>query len=384
MLKGFAITPPVVGRISIGRVVERNGMRLPEKDDQFTLTSQVQNRDGWLLHPFDDVLRQQAGGKLRNLQVRLLFNDPSLNLRADYNLFDRSTGRPVCVGNGENCRRSGQNGIETLPCPGSDTCRFAEGQCKPYARFNVQIGDEDETGAAGEDDDYEPGEPVQVYTPVWVCTDPQAAGLHYGTRLTNRADDGQPDAASDDEGRAAREAEEDARREAESAERRRVIANNKAWKAAETVRREWLAGFLSRRNVPSGAEALIAKAVIGRMHSLSHAMQHGHSLLPGLLGVKPVEGNVPSYYGNRETCARIIEQATTPKAATVRALAAVLAAWEERSGTHTWRNPGTWDAAIMGALVGWGYPASDVEQLLLQPDEPDEAVSDEPDEAEQG
>ena len=146
MLKGFAITPPVVGRISIGRVVERNGMRLPEKDDQFTLTSQVQNRDGWLLHPFDDVLRQQAGGKLRNLQVRLLFNDPSLNLRADYNLFDRSTGRPVCVGNGENCRRSGQNGIETLPCPGSDTCRFAEGQCKPYARFNVQIGDEDETG----------------------------------------------------------------------------------------------------------------------------------------------------------------------------------------------------------------------------------------------
>jgi len=146
MLKGFAITPPVVGRISIGRVVERSGMRLPEKDDQFTLTSQVQNRDGWVLHPFDDNLRQQSGGKLRSLPVRLLFNDPSLNLRADYNLFDRTTGRPVCVGNGETCRRSGQDGIETLPCPGSDTCRFAEGQCKPYARFNVRIGDEDETG----------------------------------------------------------------------------------------------------------------------------------------------------------------------------------------------------------------------------------------------
>jgi hypothetical protein len=146
MLKGFAITPPVVGRISIGRVVERNGMRLPEKDDQFTLTSQVQNRDGWLLHPLDEVMRQQAGGKLRSLPVRLLFNDPSLNLRADYNLFDRTSGRPVCVGNGETCRRSGQDGIETLPCPGSDTCRFAEGQCKPYARFNVRIGDEDETG----------------------------------------------------------------------------------------------------------------------------------------------------------------------------------------------------------------------------------------------
>lgn len=33
MIKGLAITPPVLGRISIGRVVEKNGKRLPEKDD---------------------------------------------------------------------------------------------------------------------------------------------------------------------------------------------------------------------------------------------------------------------------------------------------------------------------------------------------------------
>ena len=46
MIKGLAITPPVIGRISIGRVVERNGKRLPEKDDQFTLTTQVQTREG--------------------------------------------------------------------------------------------------------------------------------------------------------------------------------------------------------------------------------------------------------------------------------------------------------------------------------------------------
>ncbi len=58
MLKGLAITPPVIGRISIGRVVERNGKRLPEKDDQFTLTSQVQNREGWVLHPLDEELRK--------------------------------------------------------------------------------------------------------------------------------------------------------------------------------------------------------------------------------------------------------------------------------------------------------------------------------------
>jgi len=44
MIKGLSITPPVLGRISIGRVVERNGKRLPEKDDQFTITSQVQTK----------------------------------------------------------------------------------------------------------------------------------------------------------------------------------------------------------------------------------------------------------------------------------------------------------------------------------------------------
>ncbi|BDU18093.1 hydrolase or metal-binding protein [Lysobacter auxotrophicus] len=145
MLKGLSITPPVVGRISIGRVVERNGKRLPEKDDQFTLTSQMQNRDGWVLHPLDELLRRDGAGKLRSIPVRLLFNDPSLNLRADYSLFDRSTGRPMCVGNGESCRRrGGEEGIETLPCLGPDLCRFAGGECKAYARFNTVVGDGEE------------------------------------------------------------------------------------------------------------------------------------------------------------------------------------------------------------------------------------------------
>jgi len=141
MLKGLAITPPVVGRISIGRVVERNGKRLPEKDDQFTLTTQVQNRDGWILHPLDEALRKEAGGKLRSIPVRVLFNDPALNLRADYSLFDRTTGRPVCVGNGETCRRTSKDRVDALPCVGPDTCGFAKGECKAYARLNVLVGD---------------------------------------------------------------------------------------------------------------------------------------------------------------------------------------------------------------------------------------------------
>ncbi|WP_308584678.1 hydrolase or metal-binding protein [uncultured Pseudomonas sp.] len=148
MLKGLALTPPVLGRISIGKVVERNGKRLPEKDDQFTITSQVQSRDGWLLHPLNDELRQSKEDKLRSIPIRLLFNEPELNFRADYTLFDRQSGRPLCVGNGETCKRAAQDGIQSLPCPSPDACPLAKGgACKPYGRLNVIIGDEDSLGS---------------------------------------------------------------------------------------------------------------------------------------------------------------------------------------------------------------------------------------------
>lgn len=148
MLKGLAITPPVVGRISIGRIVEKNGKRIPEKDDQFTLTTQVQQRGEWMLHPLNETLRKATSGKLRAIPVRVLFNDPDLNLRSEYSLFDRETGRPVCVGNGETCRRVTDVGIETLPCPSPDGCVFGrQSGCKPYGRMNVTIGDDDELGS---------------------------------------------------------------------------------------------------------------------------------------------------------------------------------------------------------------------------------------------
>lgn len=148
MLKGLAITPPVLGRISIGKVVEKNGKRLPEKDDQFTITSQVQSRDGWLLHPLNDELRNGQDGKLRSIPIRLLFNEPDLNFRADYSLFDRTTGRPLCVGNGETCKRLTKDGIQSLPCPSPDGCPLAQGNaCKPYGRLNVVIGEDDPLGS---------------------------------------------------------------------------------------------------------------------------------------------------------------------------------------------------------------------------------------------
>ena len=147
MLKGLAITPPLLGRISIGKVVEKNGKRLPEKDDQFTITSQVQNKEGWLPHPLDETLRKEQGGKIRSIPIRLLFNDPDLNFRAEYSLFDRSAGRPLCVGDGQNCKRQTEEGIKSFLCLSPDACPLAKGGCKPYGRLNVALGDDDPLGS---------------------------------------------------------------------------------------------------------------------------------------------------------------------------------------------------------------------------------------------
>ncbi len=224
-----------------------------------------------------------------------------------------------------------------------------------------QDPDDDPDEATSDDEEDEPSdrEPRQVFVPVWICTDPPAAGLHHRWhRATPNETHDQPDPD------AAALAEQE-RREAESAERRRVLANNAAWRSAETVRRQWLTGLLARRQVPKGAEALIARTVLERQYPLTHAMSNGHALLADLLSLAPASG----YQSGADLAERAMAHATTPAAATMRTLAAVLAAWEARCGVHTWRNPGPYDAAVMSALIAWGYTPSDVEHLLIPDDE---------------
>ena len=75
MLKGLALTPPVIGRISIGKVEEKNGKNVPVKDDEFTITTQVQKHGKWIPHPINEQLRK-ANEKLRSIPVMLLLMTP--------------------------------------------------------------------------------------------------------------------------------------------------------------------------------------------------------------------------------------------------------------------------------------------------------------------
>ena len=157
MIKGLAITPPVIGRIGIGRLVQKEGKWVPEKDDSFTLTTQVQQKGGWLLHPLHQQhlpkqgsqAQGQENAKIRAIPVRVLFNDSDLNLRAEYSAFDRQTGRPLCVGNGEVAKRVGAQGMEEVSCPGPERCPYGQQQgCKLYGRLNLCVeGPGDELGS---------------------------------------------------------------------------------------------------------------------------------------------------------------------------------------------------------------------------------------------
>src|SRR3546814_12179243 len=92
--------------------------------------------------------------------------------------------------------------------------------------------------------DDDESEAKKVYRQIWVGTDIEASGLIHRSRVRHTDDDlGDGPKAHDPEADAAAEAEAEERRE----ERLRVIAYNKAWASAETVRREWLAGFVARK-----------------------------------------------------------------------------------------------------------------------------------------
>ncbi len=161
-------------------------------------------------------------------------------------------------------------------------------------------------------------------------------------------------------------------REAARVGRRRVVSNNRAWRSAETVRREWLATFVQRKTPPKGAEALICEAVVTGHHSLEKAMQQSHRMLLTLLGVTSTD----AYHGVRADCQNLIAKASTPKAATMLMLGCVIGAWEDSTGTHTWRNPRPWDTRVMTALAEWGYKPSEVETLLTTTAPPHVRTSD--------
>lgn len=145
------------------------------------------------------------------------------------------------------------------------------------------------------------------------------------------------------------------------AERKTVIARNRAWKSAETVRREWLATFLSRKTPPKGAAAYVAAELARGQHMLRRAMERGHEYAATLLSA---ETSNP-----RQSVAVLAGKASDPQAQVI-ALGLVLGAVEDSTGTHTWRNPDDAVKRYFAFLAANGYTLSEVERIAAGTERP--------------
>ncbi|MFI8528391.1 ParB N-terminal domain-containing protein [Promicromonospora sukumoe] len=151
-------------------------------------------------------------------------------------------------------------------------------------------------------------------------------------------------------------------KQAASAERTEVIENNKAWKSAQTVRRQWLAEFAKRKTTPKDAAAFLAHTMMVDASSIETASHSAHGLACEWLGLKTINGR-----GSRQALADLIGKLSPARALHI-SLVLALAAIEDRTGVHTWRRAGN-ESRYLRALEAWGYNLSDVEQIARGPQE---------------
>lgn len=138
-IKNLVITPVMIGRISIGERVEKDGKQLPKKSDEFHVTSNLQQNGQWVVPKGIEEAQKVEGGKLRTIPVRVLFDTPDNNFRSGYACFNND-GRQVCAGNGEKASRLSNKGRQDVECPGHEYCEFGKAnRCKPYARLLVGL-----------------------------------------------------------------------------------------------------------------------------------------------------------------------------------------------------------------------------------------------------
>lgn len=177
---------------------------------------------------------------------------------------------------------------------------------------------------------------VQV---TYYCTNPDANG--HVDRYASR-DTGKKPAAQMTE----------AEREQAKAERREVIEMNKAWTSAETVRREWVTTFLTRKSAPKDVAPFLATALTNGWEGADIG-HHGVDEVLTALGV--------------DASRKAAEKATAGRAL-VLVLARVLAAYERQTDRSDWRNTRTCTRDYLTFLAAQGYDLSEVEQRAATTD----------------
>ena len=130
-------------------------------------------------------------------------------------------------------------------------------------------------------------------------------------------------------------------REQARAQRRDVIAANKAWLAAEQVRRDWLKTFCARKTAPKNSAAFVAATITTSPHLLS----------------------ADRLRGERETYLTVpAPEAMTTAKATMTSLAMCLIAHEVNTHKGSWRHIDRRTVAYLRFIEDQGYALSPVER----------------------
>ncbi|HEY3713199.1 MAG TPA: ParB N-terminal domain-containing protein [Jatrophihabitantaceae bacterium] len=138
------------------------------------------------------------------------------------------------------------------------------------------------------------------------------------------------------------------------AERKLVITNNKEWKSASVVRRDWITTFVSRKTAPRGAAVYVAAELARGSHELRRAMERSPELAATLLGADASH--------SRQSVTALTDTATDARAQVI-ALGVVLGAVEASTSTDTWRNPTEAVKRYFAFLSANGYVLAEVEQI---------------------
>jgi ParB family chromosome partitioning protein len=139
------------------------------------------------------------------------------------------------------------------------------------------------------------------------------------------------------------------------AERREVIENNKAWRAAEPVRREWVRGLLTRKTPPKGTLRFVTQEMLGSPERVGDGKDE---LLAVLLGA-----DAPTGYGRSVGAAQVARASDAQLPLVL--LAQVAADREQTMGVHTWRHRSDTAARYLSFLASTGYVLSDIEQHVI-------------------
>jgi ParB family chromosome partitioning protein len=191
------------------------------------------------------------------------------------------------------------------------------------------------------------------YEAAYLCLDPVGNGhvtLDEGDgEVPGQPSAGQPSAGQDSGGWT----------EEQKAERRLVVANNKAWDAAEEVRRAFVTELLHRRTTPKGTLRFVTETLLS---DPAVAASGDDRDLDKVLGYQqPREGD----WWARPAAAALLEQATPDARLPMLLLAQVVAGIEATTGRSSWRTPSGRLARYFSYLESVGYGVSEVERLAL-------------------